>query len=182
MNKLLIDMLARLGIDLPDANNVTPEQSTAALTALDCLKTGADKSAQLTTQLAALSTGAGTVDLNKYVPIAAYQANVEALAKLTAESGVSQVDGLIAKAQTEGKVLPGEVDYLTGLGKQQGIAALTAALNSRVAIAALGATQTKGKAPSSDANGLAQLTAEDITAADLLNISHEDFAKEKGVK
>jgi len=183
MNQLIIDLLARLGIDLPDAANVTPATATAALTAMDSLKTNADKSAQLTTQLAALSAGgAGEVDLSQYVPIAAYQANVDALAKLTAQSGIAQVDSMIAKAQAEGKVLPGEVDYLTSMAKQQGVAALTAALDSRVAIAALSTTQTQGKAPESNDNGLAQLTAEDKTAADLLGISHADFAKSKGEK
>lgn len=183
MNQLIIDLLARLGIDLPDAANVTPATATAALTAMDGLKANADKSAQLTTQLAALSAGgAGEVDLSQYVPIAAYQANVDALAQLTAQSGVAQVDSMIAKARAEGKVLPGEVDYLTAMAKQQGVAALTAALDSRVAIAALSATQTQGKAPESNDDGFAQLTAEDKTAADLLCISYVDFAKSKGEK
>jgi len=183
MNQLIIDLLARLGIDLPDAANVTPATATAALTAIDSLKANADKSAQLTTQLAALSAGgAGEVDLSQYVPIEAYQANVDALAKLTAESGVAQVGNMIAKAQAEGKVLPAEVAYLTAMGKQQGVAALTAALDSRVAIAALSTTQTQGKAPESNDDGFAQLTAEDKTAADLLGISYVNFAKSKGEK
>jgi len=52
----------------------------------------------------------------------------------------------------------------------------------RVPIAALNATQTQGKQPESNDNGFAQLTAEDKTAADLLDISHEDFAKQKEIK
>jgi len=59
---------------------------------------------------------------------------------------------------------------------------LQRSLDVRVPIAALNATQTQGKQPESNDNGFAQLTAEEVIAADLLGISHADFAKSKGEK
>jgi len=182
MNKLLIDMLAKLGIDLPDANNVTPEQQTAALSALDGLQADANKAAGLTTQLAALSAEGPTVDLSKFVPVETYNALNQELAALSANAGTAQVESLVQKAFDEGKVRKSEMDYLTQLGNENGIAALTASLDVRVPIAALNATQTNGKAPESNNDGFAQLSAEEATAADLLGISHADYAKSKGEK
>ncbi|WP_354624844.1 phage protease [Psychromonas sp. MME2] len=182
MNKLLIDMLAKLGIDLPDANNVTPEQATAALSALDNLQTDAAKVEGLKTQLVALTAESTGVDLTKFVPVETYNALNTEFAALSANSGKAQVEGLVKQAFDEGKIRKSEMGYLTDLGNQHGIAALTASLDVRVPIAALNATQTDGKAPTDKVAGLAQLSAEDVIAADLLGISHADFAQSKGEK
>lgn len=182
MNQLLINMLAKLGIDLPDANNVTPEQATAALSALDALQTDAGKVEGLNTQIVALSAQSNEVDLSKFVPVETYNALNTEFVALSATSGKAQVEGLVQQAFDAGKIRKSEMDYLTQLGNQNGIAALTASLDVRVPIVALNAIQTNNQAPESKDDGFAQLTAEDKTAADLLGISHEEFAKSKGEK
>lgn len=66
------------------------------------------------------------------------------------------------------------------MGKEKGVAALKAMLNERVAIAALTTTQTTNTTTDLDKDkGLAALTAADKEVADLLGISHKDFAASK---
>ena len=74
-----------------------------------------------------------------------------------------------------------EVEYLTGFGKQQGVAALSAMLDARPKLAVLSAQQTENLEQPKE-KGVAVLSAEEQTVAKLLGISEDDFAKEKEAK
>lgn len=171
------------GIDLNDASAVKGliDSGLAACTAL---KAKADKADALNTEVAALksqtSKGAGAVDPAQFVPIAAFNELQTQVAALSKQTGVDAVNTAIDKAAKAGKVYgQADRDWLTQVGAESGIAALTSLLTGRAAIAALTATQTtQAGAPDAD-KGLAVLSADDKAVADQLGISHADFAKQK---
>lgn len=179
VNPLLRKILAALGVDVPeDATALTAEQEVAALSALNTLTTAANSADGLKQQLTALSATSPSVDLSQYVPVATVAALRAQLVALTAENGVLTVEQTVKAAIDEGKAFECERDYLTKLGKQS-IAALTANLGERVAIAALTAKQTTTVPdPIKDKETkLAALTADEIKMADSWGMSHADFAK-----
>ncbi|QRK80179.1 phage protease [Shewanella sp. LZH-2] len=184
VNPLLKKILAALGVDVPEAATaLTAEQEVAALSALDTLTTAANSVDGLKQEVAALSAKSQQVqspaiDLTKYVPIATVNALREQLVALTAENGVLTVEQTVKAAIDEGKAFECERQYLIDLGKQS-MAALTANLGERVAIAALTAKQTTTVPdPSKDKDTkLAALTADQIKLADSWGMSHADFAK-----
>jgi len=104
MSEALKKLLAKLGLDLKGADSLTPELSTAALTALDALIADADKSTQLSTQLAALTAEGAGVDLSKFVPVETYNALNTEFAALSANSGKAKVESLVQQAFDEGKI------------------------------------------------------------------------------
>lgn len=117
------------------------------------------------------------LDLTKYVPARAYQLLGKHAAVLSARASGSTTDSIIANARRTGRISAGEVPYLRALANTQGVAALSAALKGRPAIAALSGRQTTLlKAP---AKGLAVLSASDKEAARLQGISEADFLKLK---
>ncbi|BDA59746.1 phage protease [Shewanella xiamenensis] len=184
VNPLLKKILAALGVDVPEAATaLTAEQEVAALSALDTLTTAANSVDGLKQEVAALSAKSQQVqspaiDLTKYVPIATVNALREQLVALTAENGVLTVEQTVKAAIDAGKAFECERQYLIDLGKQS-MAALTANLGERVAIAALTAKQTTTVPdPSKDKDTkLAALTADQIKLADSWGMSHADFAK-----
>ena len=179
VNPLLRKILAALGVDVPeDATALTAEQEVAALSALNTLTTEANSVDGLKQQLTALSATSPSVDLSQYVPAATVAALRAQLVALTAENGVLTVEQTVKAAIDEGKAFECERDYLTKLG-QQSMAALTANLSERVAIAALTAKQTTTVPdPIKDKDTkLAALTADQIKMADSWGMSHADFAK-----
>ncbi|MCS6175858.1 phage protease [Shewanella baltica] len=179
VNPLLRKILAALGVDVPeDATALTAEQEVAALSALNTLTTEANSVDGLKQQLTALSATSPSVDLSQYVPAATVAALRAQLVALTAENGVLTVEQTVKAAIDEGKAFECERDYLTKLGKQS-MAALTANLGERVAIAALTAKQTTTVPdPIKDKETkLAALTADQIKMADSWGMSHADFAK-----
>ncbi|MCU8010899.1 phage protease [Shewanella sp. SM74] len=179
VNPLLRKILAALGVDVPeDATALTAEQEVAALSALNTLTTAANSVDGLKQQLTALSATSPSVDLSQYVPAATVAALRTQLVALTAENGVLTVEQTVKAAIDEGKAFECERDYLTKLGKQS-MAALTANLGERVAIAALTAKQTTTVPdPIKDKETkLAALTADQIKMADSWGMSHTDFAK-----
>ncbi|MDT3296090.1 phage protease [Shewanella sp. SP2S2-6] len=187
VNPLLRKILAALGVEIPDdVTALTAEQEVAALSALNTLTTAAASVDGLKQEVAALSakhTGntnlpAGQVDLTQFVPVATVNALREQLVALTAENGVLTVEQTVKAAIDEGKAFECERDYLTKLG-QQSMAALTANLGERVAIAALTAKQTTTVPdPIKDKDTkLAALTADQIKMADSWGMSQADFAK-----
>lgn len=177
MNKLLQELLKKLGIELADGAEPSEEQANNAKTALDALISGkADAEAQVAT----LNAKVTTVDFSKYVPKETYDATVSQLAVLSAQNTENGIAQAIDKARNEGRVLACEADYLTQFGKQQGLAELNAMLASRQPIAVLSATQTSQMQPPANAEkGVAVLSAADKEAAKLLGISEEEFAKQK---
>ncbi|MCU8035050.1 MULTISPECIES: phage protease [unclassified Shewanella] len=179
VNPLLRKILAALGVDVPeDATALTAEQEVAALSALNTLTTAANSVDGLKQQLTALSATSPSVDLSQYVPAATVAALRAQLVALTAENGVLTVEQTVKAAIDEGKAFECERDYLTKLG-QQSMAALTANLGERVAIAALTAKQTTTVPdPIKDKDTkLAALTADQIKMADSWGMSQADFAK-----
>ena len=186
MNEHLIALLGKLGIQLGADGQLTTEQGTAALAALDTLQASAKKAPELEAALAAERTSlaalkaqpGGQVDLAQYVPVATYNALVNQVAALTAQVDTTDAATLIKEARTAGKVVAAEEEYLTAYAAQKGVAALKALLEPRPAIAALTASQTAA-VTLPEKKGDAVLSAEDKYAADQLGISHEDFAKAK---
>ena len=186
MNEHLIALLGKLGIQLGADGQLTTEQGTAALAALDTLQASAKKAPELEAALAAERTSlaalkaqpGGQVDLAQYVPVATYNALVTQVAALTAQVDTTDAATLIKEARTQGKIVAAEEEYLTAYAAQKGVAALKALLDPRPAIAALTASQTAA-VTLPEKKGEAVLSAEDKYAADQLGISHEDFAKAK---
>ncbi|WP_311230714.1 phage protease, partial [Escherichia coli] len=83
MNETLRKLLARLGVTVPENADITDEQATAALTALDTLESNAGKVAALSAELEKAQQAA--VDLTKYVPVESYNALRDELAQATAQ-------------------------------------------------------------------------------------------------
>jgi phage I-like protein len=186
MNEHLIALLGKLGIQLGADGQMTTEQGTAALAALDTLQASAKKAPELEAALSAEKASlaalkaqpGGQVDLAQFVPVATYNALVTQVAALTAQVDTTDAATLIKEARTAGKVVAAEEEYLTAFAAQKGVAALKALLEPRPAIAALTASQTAA-VTLPEKKGDAVLSAEDKYAADQLGISHEDFAKAK---
>lgn len=191
MNEHLIALLGKLGIQPGADGQLTAEQGTAALAALDTLQASAKKTPELEAALSAekaslaalKATNSGTqaggqIDLAQYVPVATYNALVTQVAALTAQVDTTDAATLIKNARTQGKVVAAEEEYLTAYAAQKGVAALKALLDPRPAIAALAASQTTA-VTLPEKKGDAVLSAEDKYAADQLGIDHDAFAKAK---
>ena len=187
MNEALKILLGLLGVavegeDLTQAAALTAAQGRAT-TAIAALKTKAEQSGQLTTELStaqasvvALKAKANSeVDLSAFVPKATYDAAVTQLATLKADGDKNSVEQLLK--DNKDKVLESEISYLTAFGQQQGYAALKTMVDARPAIAALKGTQTQGKQTPGD--NVTALTTEEIYTADQLGISHADFITHK---
>ncbi|SEQ24602.1 Mu-like prophage I protein [Amphritea atlantica] len=177
MNKAMRKLLAQLGIELNEGDQLTDEQSTAALSALGALAKKAAKSEELTTEVAALKAKDGDIDLSMYVPAATYNALVTQMAVLKAGSDEASLEQLLKDAKAEGKVLAAEEDYLTKFGEQQGVAALKAMLDSRPSLVALKAQQTQGKKPEGEKAD--DLTAEDLAVLSTTGLDKAAFLKSK---
>lgn len=189
MNEHLIALLGKLGIQPGADGQLTAEQGTAALAALDTLQASAKKTPELEAALSAEKASlaalkaqpvqqSGQIDLAQYVPVATYNALVTQVAALTAQVDTTDAATLIKDARTQGKVVAAEEEYLTAYAAQKGVAALKALLDPRPAIAALAASQTTAVTLPAR-SGDAVLSAEDKYAADQLGITHEAFAKAK---
>ncbi|MCK8043927.1 phage protease [Shewanella sp. 1CM18E] len=189
VNPLLKKLLAGLGIEVAsDTDALTAEQETAALSALDELSTAAASVDGLNQRLAALSANSNThtnsnandqVNLSEYVPVATVNALRDQLAQLSAQNGQLTIDQAVKDAIDEGRVLACEQDYLLALGKQQGMAALSAHLDGRKPINALTTTQTTTVTKPEKKDNLAALSADEKTLADAWGMSHADYAKAK---
>lgn len=181
MNELLKKLLAKLGIEVPADGQLTGEQETAALSALDAALDKSKKVPELEQSVAALKAAPpaqGQVDLDKYVPKETYNALVQQVAVLSAKVDTTDAESVLKEAREQGKVVAAEEGYLREYAAQKGVAALKAMLAPRPALAALSAQQTT-KLPDPQTKGTAVLSAEDKYAADQLGISHADFAKLK---
>ncbi|HGH5996927.1 TPA: phage protease [Morganella morganii] len=117
------------------------------------------------------------MDISKVVPARAYHLLGKHAASLSARVSGSTTDSIIANARRTGRVSAGEVPYLRILANTQGVAALSAVLKGRPAIAALTGRQTKSlKRP---AGKVAVLSASDKEAARLQGIPEAEFLKLK---
>ncbi|WP_274602049.1 phage protease, partial [Pseudoalteromonas sp. S16_S37] len=136
MNKA-IQLLKKL--DITVTGDVTDEhiaQGEAAIADLNQkVKAAESKDTQIAALTAQVEQGTQQVDLSKYVPVEAYNALFGQLAALNTEHQGMTIESTIDKAKQDGRVVASEVDYLTQLGKQQGLAALNTVLDSRSPIA-----------------------------------------------
>ncbi|EOW9251080.1 TPA: phage protease, partial [Vibrio cholerae] len=75
-----------------------------------------------------------------------------------------------------------EIDYLTQFGQQQGVAALSAMLEKRPAIAALTAKQTKTQTPPADHQKKdGELTQDELAVLSATGLTQEQYlAAKKG--
>ncbi len=193
MNEQLRQLLAALGLTVPDGGELTPELGTAALSALTDIQAKAGKHDELKTQVATLSaeldtakqantTAAGGVDLTKFVPVETYDTLRTEYVALSAQLGTTTLEQVLDKAEDEGRVFKSERSYLEGLGKQIGVAALSAQLDARQPIAALTAKQTDTVNVPKKKTASAALSAEDLQVMKILGKTEEEFLKAKGVK
>jgi phage I-like protein len=188
MNEAFKLMLGLLGIahtddDLSNAVALKKLQDLAS-TAIAALKTKADKSGQLEKDLntanqsvvALKAGGAKDVDATKFVPIATYNDVNQQLAALKNGTDENSVEQLLKDnaAKITGQA---DRDYLESVGKSQGVAALKAMLEPRIAIAALTNTQTNGKEKPADKGG-GELSTEQIAMCKNMGLSKEEFQAE----
>jgi len=127
-------------------------------------------------QLAALR--AKKPDPAEYVPVAALSATQTELAALQAKWNAREVEDLIDPAESDGRLLPAQVEWARELGKSN-LAALTAYLQTARPIAALGRMQTHGRTPpedgKADAQGIAALATKYQTEQAALGIVVNDI-------
>ncbi|EDR4261387.1 protease, partial [Salmonella enterica subsp. enterica] len=177
---------------VPDDGELTPEIGTAALSALMDIQAKASKHDALNTQVVALSaeldtarqtntTATGDVDLTKFVPAETYNTLRTEYAALSAQLGTTTLEQVLDKAEGEGRVFKSERSYLEGLGRQIGVAALSAQLDARQPIAALTAKQTDTLPAPKKQTASAALSAEDLQVMKMLGKTEEEFLKAKGV-
>ena len=178
MNETLRKLLAKLGIQVVDGEELTEAQSTAALSALNLLSTKAASVEGLNTEVAALKIST-SVDLSAYVPAATYNALVTQTAVLKADSAKNTAKQLIDEAQQCGKVMAAELDYLTAFADQQGIVKLKALLDSRPMVAALKGQQTSETKVPKDTDDLAVLSAAEQNICAATGVSEADYIKTK---
>ncbi|EEL9167453.1 protease [Salmonella enterica] len=192
MNEQLRQLLAALGLTVPDDGELTPELGTAALSALTDIQAKASKHDALNTQVVALSaeletakqagtTTTGDADLTKFVPVETYNTLRTEYAALSAQLGTTTLEQVLDKAEGEGRVFKSERSYLEGLGRQIGVAALSAQLDARQPIAALTVKQTDTLPAPKKQTASAALSAEDIQVMKMLGKTEEEFLKAKGV-
>ena len=178
MNETLRKLLARLGVTVPENADITDEQASAALSALDALETDAGKVASLSAELEKAQKAA--VDLTKYVPVESYNALRDELAQATALSATASLSAVLDKAEQEGRIFKSERAYLEQLGGQIGVAALSAQLEKKQPIAALSAMQTTtAKIPSQEKTAVAVLSADEQAAVKALGITEAEYLKMK---
>lgn len=186
MNEQLRQLLETLGLTVPEQGDFTAELGTAALSAFTEIKQRAEAHDGLKTQVTALSAELDTarkapakVDLTKYVPVSLYEDLRTKYAALSATAGEVSLDSILNKAEQEGRILKSERDYLTELGGQIGVAALSAQLDVRQPIAALTGLQTEKNPPVKRQTPEAALSADDLKAAELLGKTPAEFLKLK---
>ncbi|EMV2763270.1 phage protease [Escherichia coli] len=179
MNETLRKLLARLGVTVPENADITDEQASAALSALDALETDAGKVASLSAELEKAQNAA--VDLTKYVPVESYNAVLDELAQAKAQSATASLSAVLDKAEQEGRIFKSERTYLEQLGGQIGVAALSAQLEKKQPIAALSAMQTTTTVqnPSQEKPAVAVLSADEQAAVKALGITEAEYLKMK---
>ena len=178
MNEKIRQLLARLGIDLPENGEITDEQATAALSAFDAVKAEAGKVAALSAGLesAKSAPAAGAVDLTKYVPVETYNALRTQLADVSGQHSTATLSAVLDAAEREGRIFKSEREYLEKLGGQIGVAALSAQLEQKQPIAALTAMQTTTTpGVQTKKERIAALSADEKAAAKALGMTDTEY-------
>ena len=181
MNEKLRQLLARLGITVPENADITDEQACVALSALEELQTKAQQVATLSAELENTKTASAAVDLTKFVPIESYNALRQQLAETSAQCATASLSAVLDKAEQEGRIFKSERSYFEQLGGQVGVAALSAQIETRQPIVALSAMQTTATGNKPDARRQTEITlsADEKAAAKALGMSEAEFMKLK---
>ena len=181
--KLLAALIAALGMK----DDTTEEQAVAALTArlnddpLKKLREALGAKAEAGEEdLVAACTALRTHKPNpaEYVPVSVVETIKGELAVLTskmAERESTDTEADIQSALADGRLLPSMENWARDLGKSDR-AALTSYLGAAQPIAALVASQTKGKKPADNETGL---TEEELAVCSNMGISAEKFKENK---
>ena len=179
MDQWLIDLLAKIGIDVSD-DKVSDEQGQAALSAVVALVSKAATADTLSDEVAALkaNTKGEGVDLSQYVPKKMYDDAVVEIASLKGENSQQSMDQLIKGALDEGRAFKREEDYLKQFGVQQGVAALKRMLESRAPIAALKGKQT-ATLQDPEKPKEQDLNAAELAVLKATGISKDEFLKQR---
>lgn len=164
---LLAKLIAALGLQA----DATEEQVIAACSAFKT--TAADSEAKIAALSAQVSSDP---DPAKFVSVEVMRDLQGQVVALSAQVNESKVADLVDVAMSEGKLLPAQEEWARSLGKTS-IAALTQFLETAPKVAALGGTQTGGKAPTG--NAAADTDAAAIAVCSQLGLSAEEFAKGK---
>jgi len=177
----ILDAIGKLAL-AAEKKDETAETAAATAAVLGKIGTSlglGDKASveQITAACSALTTGKSSdkPDPAQFVPMSVFLETQKQVAALSAKQQGDEVERLIEKGTTEGKLTPAMTDWARDLGKQN-IAQLSAFIASAPSIVALTKTQTQGKPPTENAHGL---TAEELEAAVLTGLSVEDFATQK---
>lgn len=182
MNEALRKLLAQLGIELKDGDDLTDEQGQAALSALNTLTQKAATADNLASQVAVLKAGGdtGTPDPAKYVPIEVVTDLQAQVAVLSAESQNGELDQLIKEAKNDGRLLASMEPWARSLGEKD-VAALKEFLDKAKPLAALKGLQTDqtNNQHNQDKDNLAVLSAQEKAVCAATGISEEDFLKTK---
>lgn len=178
MNKAMRDLLAILGIQLKDGEQLTEEQGATALTALTELQTKAGEVDGLKTEVASLKETGSNPDPAKFVPIAALTELQTQVAALSAKAGAGELDSLVKDALEDGRLLPAMEEWARKLGGQD-MAALKSYLDNAAPLAALKSMQSGDTDTPEENQGTAVLTADEKEAARLMGKSEEEYAKIK---
>ena len=184
LNMTIEELLAQLRWMLNLPALATPEEITAELQkAVDLIKAGNPEAAAAGFSLPALIAGRNTEiaalksaspDPARYVPIDVMQAVQTELAALRAEVNGREVNGLVAAALSDGKLLPPQEAWARELGGKD-VAALKGYLDTAQPVAALTGTQTGGKQP--EPGNTAQLSESQLAVCASMGVSPEDFKK-----
>ncbi|WP_292950178.1 MULTISPECIES: phage protease [unclassified Neptuniibacter] len=183
MNEAMRKLLARLGIELADGEQMTEAQEAAALSAVDAALAKASETDGLKTQVAALSAQDNKVDPAKYVPIAAVEQLQQQVAALSSRTDANELEQTISSALEDGRLLSAMEGWARDLGNKD-MAALTSYLDKATPLAALSAQQTNGKDnPEEDKKaGVAALSAQERQVCENMGISLEDYLKNQPKK
>ncbi len=181
VNEALKRLLASLGINVEGVDFADAAALTAAVaqaeTAIAALTAKSGEVAALTNQLNTLQTA--TPDPTKFVPITVANDLRTQLAALSVQHQSASVDKVIQDARAAGKLLASEEDWARSLVKHQGLAALTANLADRPAIAALTAAPQSQQRKDEGESGTAALTAEEKAVCAATGLSHEAYLAAK---
>lgn len=156
------ELIELLGLK-PEA---TDEQISQGLATL---KAKADRADALSGEVVALK--GQVADPTKYVPIAMVDDLKKEVVALKGKINDGEVQALIDGGIDAGKLLPVQVEWARGLGKQD-VAALRAYIDATPAIPGLAGSQTAGNVLGGDPN---VLSGEQIAVCKAIGMSHNDF-------
>mgnify|MGYP001080871091 CR=1 FL=1 len=167
LNELLVSLRKALGLaETADADTILAH---ATRTRIDIDARDAE--------ITALKSAADKVvapDPAKFVPVETMKALQDDLAALRAQINGRDVDGLIAAALTDGRLLPAQEKWARELGGKD-VTALKGYLDTTQPIAALKGTQTQGKVM--ETGKVPELTESQLAICKAMGVSPEDFRK-----